>query len=487
MLFSASKINCGNDTKQLSEQSTRRPSGKKGASIETKMIESQSAVLNRICETRAEYVGACRFFNNPKVRLEDLIKIVTLGSADVVNNQHVLCIQDSSEIELTHNSGKYRLSDPHLGPLTKETMCGFMIHPSLVLNASSGFPLALADIYLWNRKFGQKDKHERNYGSLPIELKESYRWLARAKLVKQKLSKAKKVTIIADREADIYEEFALLGDERTHLLIRSKSNRRLVDRSEKLFEALAGEEVAAGIIMEVKANKKRRTRKAKLELRFSKVKIKKPGKLSRSLPAYVELYAVDVREIAASVPPGEEPIHWRLLTTHEILTIEQALQVIEWYTWRWHIEQLFRILKTEGLQIQKSQLESGIAMKKLCVMALQSALQIMQLIGDRDNEAQQPANIIFSEEEMIFMKALILSKLNGRTALQQNPYPTDSLAQASWAIGRLGGWKGYASESPPGPITMLRGLIKFQQLFEGWNLAQRFEALMNNGPSKQIE
>lgn len=72
-------------------------------------------------------------------------------------------------------------------------------------------------------------------------------------------------------------------------------------------------------------------------------------------------------------------------------TVEQALQIVQWYAWRWNIEQLFRILKTEGLQIQRSQLESGIALKKLCVMALQTALQIMQLIADRDNENQQPA------------------------------------------------------------------------------------------------
>ncbi len=93
------------------------------------------------------------------------------------------------------------------------------------------------------------------------------------------------------------------------------------------------------------------------------------------------------------------PILWRLLTTHPVDNAGQALQIVQWYAWRWNIEQLFRILKTEGLQIQRSQLESGIALKKLCVMALQTALLIMQLIADRDNESQQRATIIFSKEE----------------------------------------------------------------------------------------
>ena len=456
--------------------------GKKGALIASAMFESQSAIVNQFCETRADYVGACRFFNNPKVSLEKLIQIGITPSAEAVQGQDVLCIQDTSEIELTHNSGKYRLSDPHLGPLTKETMCGFLLHPSLVLNAGTGFPLALADIYLWNRKFGKKDKYERNYASLPIEEKESYRWPERAAAAKEQLAKSRQVTIIADREADIYEEFALLPDQKTHLLIRSKSNRQLYGRPDKLFEAISAEPAAACITLEIKANEKRRKRTAKLEIRFLKVKLQRPKKANKQLPTHVGLHAIEVRELAHSVPQGEEPIIWRLLTTHPVDNVEQALQIVQWYAWRWNIEQLFRILKTEGLQIQRSQLESAIALKKLCVMALQTALQIMQLIADRDNESQQPATIIFSKEELIFMKALIVTKLNGKTSLQQDPHPENSLAWASWAMARLGGWKGYPSESPPGPITMLRGLTKFQQLFEGWRLARQFAERLTQRP-----
>ena len=66
----------------------------------------------------------------------------------------------------------------------------------------------------------------------------------------------------------------------------------------------------------------------------------------------------------------------------------------------------------------------------------------------------------------------MLPKLEGKTEKQKNPHPVAQLSWASWIIARIGGWKGYKSESPPGPITMLRGLKRFQSLLEGYKLAE---------------
>ncbi|MEM6717279.1 MAG: IS4 family transposase, partial [Cyanobacteria bacterium P01_C01_bin.147] len=61
--------------------------------------------------------------------------------------------------------------------------------------------------------------------------------------------------------------------------------------------------------------------------------------------------------------------------------------------------------------------------------------------------------------------------LNGRTAKQQNPHPTASLAWAAWMIARLGGWSGYRSQRPHGIVTFERGLQVFQGMFAVWLLA----------------
>ena len=93
------------------------------------------------------------------------------------------------------------------------------------------------------------------------------------------------------------------------------------------------------------------------QVRFGRVKIRRPETLKAfDYSPSVTLYAVEVEEICP--PTGQEPIHWRLLTTHDVLSLEQALQVIEWDKWRWRIEQLFATLKKAGLNLEATQLES---------------------------------------------------------------------------------------------------------------------------------
>ena len=93
----------------------------------------------------------------------------------------------------------------------------------------------------------------------------------------------------------------------------------------------------------------RKALEALLIVRRAVVKIQRPDKLNRQdYPASVTLYAVEAVEV--NPPSGQPPIHWRLLTSHQVVCLEQALQVIKWYTWRWRIEQLFATLKTAKIK-----------------------------------------------------------------------------------------------------------------------------------------
>jgi hypothetical protein len=67
------------------------------------------------------------------------------------------------------------------------------------------------------------------------------------------------------------------------------------------------------------------------------VQIQRPDKLNlEDYPPSLTLYAIEAKEV--NPPAGQAPIHWRLMTTHPVVAIEQALQVIQWYCWRWRIE-----------------------------------------------------------------------------------------------------------------------------------------------------
>src|SRR6202023_929421 len=130
-------------------------------------------------------------------------------------------------------------------------------------------------------------------------------------------------------------------------------------------------------------------------------------------PREIELSAVEVREL--NPPAGETPILWRLLTTHVVDSVEQALTVIGWYRQRWHIEQLFRTLKTQGLGIEQSVVEDGEALEKLAVIALIAATVTMQLVLARTGSTHDaPASRVFTAEQIEVLHAL-QRKLQGRT------------------------------------------------------------------------
>jgi hypothetical protein len=124
-------------------------------------------------------------------------------------------------------------------------------------------------------------------------------------------------------------------------------------------------------------------------------------------------------------------------------------------------------LNRRGLDVESSQLETGAGLRRLVLMALNAALIIMQLVGDRDGEADQPGNLVFNEEELECLRE-VKKEYEGKTELSKNPFEENSLAWAAWIIGRMGGWKGYRKAGPAGPITIKRGLQQFSILFKGW-------------------
>lgn len=382
-----------------------------------------------------------------------------------VQGRVVLSIQDTPDINLYNHRNRIQANGA-IGPTASKCGLGFLIHPSLVVDAGNCFPYGFSNIRLWNRPLENKTKFERKYQSLPIEEKESYKWLISSEHTKSSLQEAAMVIIIQDREGDIYEQFATIPDEKTHLLIRSSTNRNVAG-NKKLFESLAECALAGTYSIPISGDKRKNQlkREALIEVRFSEVEIKKNALLSKDLPEKIKLYAVEAKEVNSQ---AENPVCWRLLTTVPVSTFEEALLVIEWYSWRWIIEELFRILKEEGFNIEASELENGWSIRKLSLLMLDTIIKLfqMRIAYETPEDEGLPASVCFTEEEEGCLASLT-NKLEGKTQKQKNLYKPNSLQSATWVIARLGGWKGYASERPPGITTLWIGLRKFYDTFSG--------------------
>ncbi len=193
-----------------------------------------------------------------------------------------------------------------------------------------------------------------------------------------------------------------------------------------------------------------------VEVRIAQVNLLRTRGLAEKYPAEVGLWAIEVRELAQSLAAGEAPLLWRLLTTHPVETFEQALQIITWYTWRWRIELFFALLKQSGFDLEASQIESPPALQSLLVLAAQASLKLMLLLEARSGDARPLQSCLEPQEIKVLQK--IAHTFEGKTPKQKNPFPRHTLGWAAWVIARMGGWKGYASERPPGIKTFFAGL-----------------------------
>jgi hypothetical protein len=79
----------------------------------------------------------------------------------------------------------------------------------------------------------------------------------------------------------------------------------------------------------------------------------------------------------------------------------------------------------------------------------EEAVQILQLRQARGGQTEQEVSLVFSGEQEECPEELV-RKYEGKREKQKNPWPRKNVAWGSWIIARLGGWKGYASQRPPG-------------------------------------
>jgi hypothetical protein len=430
---------------------------KTGALFFKRLIEKLTISIKSLGGNRATEVAFNRFLSNEHVE-PNLIshELSKKTNESCLGKSHVLCLQDT--VQLTYPTQPFKKDN--FGPTGDANTKGLFVHPGIIVDALNRDVIGSSGIITWCRDEQSLAQPKK---SRPIEEKESIRWIDTALSAKEYITNAEMITVVGDRESDIFEVFERVPDERTHLIVRA-SHDRILETDEKISELLQNTKIMGSHEIELPSiTGKRKARTATLAIKCTPILLRNTGES-------LNIFCVSAIEISP-VPKGETPISWVLLTTHIVQSLKSAIQILTWYTWRWIIEQIFRTMKNKGLKIEDSQIADPKKLQILSILCVATAIKIMSLVESRDGRNNRRATDLFTKDELIVF-LLICKKVEGKTEKQKNPYAKNSMAWVSWIIARLGGWNGYCSESPPGPIVMLRGLQKFELQYEGWLLAQ---------------
>lgn len=434
------------------------------------MLREESIVVNQVSESHSERTSYYRFMNNKQVGVLELLNHHCQIEESLISDGHILCIGDSTSMSLKGRLGSIK-DKAKIGVLDDNKTPGMHSHACMAIDAEGGQVLGLSDLLIWNRPKRNSDSAEAV--SLSYEEKESYKWELGSVNSWRSLSFVSKITHIFDQDSDNYEALArILKNKKAEIVIRSKNDRVVCFEEEdlRMSQALSRQAWKMAVSVDIRALNhyspthgkriQRKARTALLRLRWISVQLHPPAHYKGDVFIDRIMSVLQIKEDLSTVPEGEEAIEWRILTSHRISEQSQALQIVAYYQMRWYIEQLFRILKKQGLDIEATQLESKDAIIKQWIMAFSVACKVLQLTLARDQCQGHAIGATFDSKDQIVLKHLC-EKLEGKTAKLQNPFPDTQLSWATWIIARLGGWKGYKSQRSPGPITILRGLKKF--------------------------
>jgi len=418
-------------------------------------------VVEKFCATRAEVMGAHRFLGSPRVTPEGILGEAVQCTALACKGRRVVVAQDTTEVNFAGRDRGRR----GLGPAGNGESLGFFAHTLVAIDAEDEAVVGVVGAKIWTRSHTKiaKSRQKRDLGN-----KESKRWIEAAKTAAEALPDADSIIMVGDRENDIYQAFTRRPD-KVEVITRARGDRKLADGS-SLFATVDAFAPVCEIEVTVAPSQPRplgaKGRKARLAVSFGKVCIAKPKNARGKDPKTCELHVVVAREI--DPPEGVEPVKWRLLTTLAVESIEDAKEIIRLYRLRWRIEEVFRVLKRDGLALESTQIEAASRLFNLAALALTAAVRILQLTDARDGGPRPATDVI--DESQIEAVAVIGKTLEGKTERQKNTHKKGSLSWLSWIAARLGGWNCYYK--PPGPKTMACGWRRLNDKLDGFNIAR---------------
>jgi len=442
--------------------------------------KSPESPINQACQNWAETKAAYRFFKNDTFSYQEILEgHIQTTKQRCKEYSTILAIQDTSYFNYSSHpktKGLCLLSRKE-GKNVKELLTlGLIMHSSLALS-TDGLPLGILDQKIYSRGPLTKEKkiikQKSHNNALPIEEKESIRWLESLQNCHDVFSdQSTKVITICDREADIYDFFRLSDKLQAPVLVRANHNRTINKKSicsettgEALWNLMKKKKVQGVIKVMIPEQEKRPARLATCQVRFSGFKLTPPRnhiKLkTEELPA-LSLYAIYVTE--KNSPKGVDPIDWMLLTNLPVFNYEESLEKIKWYCLRWRIEVLHKILKS-GLKVEDCRLSTAERLIRY--------LALMSIVAWRIFWITLIARVVPNASCLLFLNDIewkvLFCKFNGQNKIPKQP---SSVKECVNWIAQLGGFLARKSDKEPGITHIWRGLKKFVNILEGVELGR---------------
>lgn len=413
--------------------------------------------------------AAYRFFSNGNVSEDKILEGHFAASAlrMQATDGPILILQDTTEFSFKRSApekiGFTKVSTGRKlkeGRYQKHAICGLLMHASLAIT-SDGLPLGLTAAKFWSRakfKGTAALKRKINPTRVPIEQKESMRWLDNLRLSTGLAGAPERCVHVGDRESDIYELYCLAEELGTNFLVRSCVDRLAEDGDTTIARVMA--QVQSSGTHEVRfRDAQGQDHRAVLSVRHATMTVRPPIGKQRKY-RHQELQIIHAEEL--DPPEDRAPILWKLITNLPVGSHAEAVHKLEWYALRWKLETFFRTLKT-GCQIEELRLATADRLANCIALCCVVAWRVSWLtMLSREAPATDPAAVFTEDERNMLDQAAPDRK-------RQAPRDLEFYVRA---VARLGGYLDRASDAPPGTTVIWRGFSRLADLVEGARLAK---------------
>lgn len=421
------------------------------------------------CQDWANTKAAYRLLSNPRLTEEEILAghFQATAKRSGTENGMILVLHDTTEFSVQRDDPapigivkRLRNGSSYVTPHV--TTCGVLLHSSLAIT-ESGIPLGLCAAKFWTRaefKGTNALKRRVNPTRIPIEKKESVRWIENLRASSRLLGRAGECLHIGDRESDIYELFCEAQTEGTHFLVRTCVDRRSGPDRLRVSEQMGGIRPQGQHRITVQ-DSDGNPNEAVLEIKYQRLLMHPPEGKQRNYPT---LTVTAIHAYEAEEPKGRERIDWKLLTDLPVADLGSAIRLLEKYSMRWKIEVFHKILKS-GCRAEQSHLRTADRLTNLFAFFCIIGWRVFWMTMNQREDKKAPPSLVFTDDERRLLDHVV----------KDPPSETRSLTLQYYLrkVAKLGGYLARRNDAPPGNIVIWRGLRKLHDLHAGFLAARQ--------------